>query len=249
MCYNLVINLFQGIFISSTGDQAQSMNGNGAMAFDVEYARWLEEHNRQTNELRTAINSHAGDIELRTIVDNFVTQFNDIFRLKAIAAKADSCQILSGMWKTPAERCFMWIGGFRPSELFKLLLSQLEPLVEQQMDIYSFQQSCQQAEEALSQGMDALQQSVSETLANGSPSSSGSPGNVANNMGQITMAMGKLGTLEGFLLQADNLRQRTLEVMLQILTTRQSARALLAISDYFSRLRELGSLWPSRPRE
>jgi len=28
-CYNLVINLFQGIFISSTGDQAQSMSGNG----------------------------------------------------------------------------------------------------------------------------------------------------------------------------------------------------------------------------
>ena len=90
------------------------------MAFDVEYARWLEEHNRQTNELRAAINSHAGDIELRTIVDNFMTQFNDIFRLKAIAAKADACQILSGMWKTPAERCFMWIGGFRSSELLKV---------------------------------------------------------------------------------------------------------------------------------
>ncbi|KHN30362.1 TGACG-sequence-specific DNA-binding protein TGA-2.1 [Glycine soja] len=240
----------QGIFISSTGDQAQSMSGNGAMAFDVEYARWLEEHNRQTNELRAAINSHAGDIELRTIVDNFMTQFDDIFRLKGIAAKADVFHILSGMWKTPAERCFMWIGGFRPSELFKLLLSQLEPLAEQQlMGIYNLQQSSQQTEDALSQGMDALQQSLSETLANGSPSSSGSSGNVANYMGQMAMAMGKLGTLEGFLHQADNLRQRTLEVMLQILTTRQSARALLAISDYFSRLRALSSLWLARPRE
>lgn len=90
------------------------------MAFDVEYARWLEEHNRQTNELRAAINSHAGDIELRTIVDNFMTQFDDIFRLKGIAAKADVFHILSGMWKTPAERCFMWIGGFRSSELLKV---------------------------------------------------------------------------------------------------------------------------------
>ncbi|CAL5193333.1 unnamed protein product [Lathyrus oleraceus] len=240
----------QGIFISSTGEQTHSMSGNGAMAFDAEYARWLEEHNRQTNELRAAINSHAGDIELRTIVDNFMTQFEDIYRLKGVAAKADVFHILSGMWKTPAERCFMWIGGFRSSELLKLLVSHLEPLTEQQlMGIYNLQQSSQQAEDALSQGMDALQQSLSETLANGSPNPSGSSGNVANYMGQMAMAMGKLGTLEGFLRQADNLRQQTLQQMLRILTTRQSARALLAISDYFSRLRALSSLWLARPRE
>ncbi|KAE9588637.1 putative transcription factor bZIP family [Lupinus albus] len=240
----------QGIFISSTGEQTNSMSGNGAMAFDVEYARWLEEHNKQANELRAAINSHAGDIELRTIVDNFMTQYDDIFRLKGIAAKADVFHILSGMWKTPAERCFMWIGGFRSSELLKLLVSQLEPLTEQQvMGIYNLQQSSQQAEDALSQGMDALQQSLAETLANGSPSPSGSSGNVANYMGQMAVAMGKLGTLEGFLRQADNLRQQTLQQMLRILTTRQSARALLAISDYFSRLRALSSLWLARPRD
>ncbi|PNY10250.1 TGACG-sequence-specific DNA-binding protein TGA-2.1-like [Trifolium pratense] len=240
----------QGIFISSTGEQTHSMSGNGAMAFDAEYTRWLEEHNRQTNELRAAINSHAGDIELRTIVDNFMTQFEDIYRLKGVAAKADVFHILSGMWKTPAERCFMWIGGFRSSELLKLLVSHLEPLTEQQlMGIYNLQQSSQQAEDALSQGMDALQQSLSETLANGSPNPSGASGNVANYMGQMAMAMGKLGTLEGFLRQADNLRQQTLQQMLRILTTRQSARALLAISDYFSRLRALSSLWLARPRD
>lgn len=92
----------------------------GALAFDVEYARWLEEHNKQINELRTAVNSHAGDTELRTIVDNVVAHFDDIFRLKGNAAKADVFHILSGMWKTPAERCFLWIGGFRSSELLKV---------------------------------------------------------------------------------------------------------------------------------
>ncbi|BFG37843.1 hypothetical protein CerSpe_241160 [Prunus speciosa] len=204
----------QGIFISSSGDQSHSMSGNGALAFDVEYSRWLEEHNRQINELRAAVNSHAG------------------------------------MWKTPAERCFMWIGGFRSSELLKLLVNQLEPLTEQQLvGIYNLQQSSQQAEDALSQGMEALQQSLAETLASGSPGPSGSSGNVANYMGQMAMAMGKLGTLEGFLRQADNLRQQTLQQMHRILTTRQSARALLAINDYFSRLRALSSLWLARPRE
>ncbi|KAG2683608.1 hypothetical protein I3843_10G039900 [Carya illinoinensis] len=194
----------QGIFISSSGDQSHSMSGNGALAFDVEYARWLEEQNKQINELRAAVNSHAADAELRTIVDNVMAHFDDIFRLKGIAAKADVFHILSGMWKTPAERCFMWIGGFRSSELLKLLVNQLEPLTEQQLvGIYNLQQSSQQAEDALSQGMEALQQSLAETLANGSPSPSGSSGNVANYMGQMAMAMGKLGTLEGFLRQVN----------------------------------------------
>ncbi|XP_059646101.1 transcription factor HBP-1b(c38)-like isoform X2 [Cornus florida] len=240
----------QGIFVSSSGDQSHTMTGNGALAFDVEYTRWWEEHNRLISELRGAVNSHASDTELRSRVDNVTAHYDEIFKLKGIAAKADVFYILSGMWKTPAERCFMWIGGFRSSELLKLLVNQLEPLTEQQLvGMYNLQQSSQQAEDALTQGMEALQQSLSETLANGSPGTSGSSGNVANYMGQMAMAMGKLGTLEGFLHQADNLRQQTLQQMHRILTTRQSARALLAINDYFSRLRALSSLWLARPRE
>ncbi|KAG4911362.1 hypothetical protein JHK87_057478 [Glycine soja] len=240
----------QGIIISNSGDQAHSMSGNGAMAFDVEYARWLEEQNRQVNELRAAVNSHAGDTELRMIIDGIMAHYDEIFRLKADAAKADVFHLLSGMWKTPAERCFLWLGGFRSSELLKLLVNQLEPLTEQQLvGITNLQQSSQQAEDALSQGMEALQQSLSETLSTGSLGSSGSSGNVANYMGQMAMAMGKLGTLEGFIKQADNLRQQTLQQIHRILTTRQSARALLAIHDYFSRLRALSSLWLARPRD
>nr|QEO19174.1 putative transcription factor TGA2.3-like isoform X3 [Cymbidium ensifolium] len=239
----------QGLFISSTGDQAHSTGGNGALAFDLEYARWLEEQNRLVNELRAAVNAHASDNDLRSVVDGIMAHYDEIFRLKGNAAKADVFHMLSGMWKTPAERCFLWLGGFRSSELLKLLVNHLEPLTEQQvMGICNLQQSSQQAEDALSQGMEALQQSLAETLA-GALGPSGSSGNVANYMGQMAMAMGKLGTLENFLRQADNLRQQTLQQMHRILTTRQSARALLAISDYFSRLRALSSLWLARPRE
>ncbi|XP_047338764.1 transcription factor TGA2-like [Impatiens glandulifera] len=241
----------QGIFISSSGDQTHSTTGNGALTFDMEYARWLEEQNGHMNELRSAVNAHASDAELRTIIDGIISHYDDIFRLKANAAKADVFHILSGMWTTPAERCFLWLGGFRSSELLKLLVSQIEPLTEQQLaSLRNLQHTSQQAEDALSQGMDALQQSLAETLSGGpSGSSSGSAGNVANYMGQMAMAMGKLGTLEGFIRQGDNLRQQTLQQMHRILTTRQSARALLAMHDYFSRLRALSSLWLARPRE
>ncbi|CAL9078673.1 unnamed protein product [Musa textilis] len=240
----------QGIFISSSGDQSHSMGGNGALAFGMEYAHWLEEHNRQAKELRAAANSHASDDDLQVIVDDVMKHYDELFCIKSVAAKADVFHILSGMWMTPAERCFLWLGGFRSSELLKLLASHLEPLAEQQLvGICNLQQSSQQAEDALSQGMEALQQSLSETLVSGSLGSAGSSGNIANYMGQMAMAMGKLGTLENFLCQADNLRQQTLQQLQCILTTRQSARALLAIHDYFSRLRALSSLWLARPQE
>lgn len=92
----------------------------GALAFDAEYSRWLEEQNRQINELRTGVNAHASEDDLRVIVDGVLAHYEEIFRLKGIAAKADVFHILSGMWKTPAERCFMWLGGFRSSELLKV---------------------------------------------------------------------------------------------------------------------------------
>lgn len=86
----------------------------------MEYARWVEDQNRRTNELRAAVNSHASEAELVTIVEHVATHFNEIFTLKSNASKSDVFHILSGMWKTPAERCFLWIGGFRPSEVLKV---------------------------------------------------------------------------------------------------------------------------------
>jgi transcription factor TGA len=92
------------------------------LTFDIEYARWLEEQNKQINELRTAVNAHASDSDLRLIVDGIMAHYDEIFKVKGVAAKADAFHILSGMWKTPAERCFLWLGGFRPSELLKVRL-------------------------------------------------------------------------------------------------------------------------------
>ncbi|KAM0058546.1 putative transcription factor bZIP family [Helianthus debilis subsp. tardiflorus] len=238
----------QGMFIAGgvSGDQSSLVGGNGALAFDLEYARWLDDHQRLINDVRSAVNAHLPDNELRLLVEAVMSHYDEKFRLKSIAAKSDVFHMLSGMWKSPAERCFMWIGGFRSSELLKILGNHLEPLTDQQlMGICNLQQSSQQAEDALSQGMEALQQSLVDTLSVGFTSS----GNVADYMGQMAIAMGKLATLENFLHQADLLRQQTLQQLHRILTTRQAARALLVISDYMSRLRALSSLWLARPKD
>ena len=69
----------------------------------------------------------------------------------------------------------------------------MDPLTEQQLvGIYSLQHSSQQAEEALSQGLEQLQQSLIDTIANGS---------INDGMHHMAVALGKLTNLEGFVRQ------------------------------------------------
>lgn len=86
----------------------------------MEYTRWLDDDQRHMAELRKGLQSHLSDSDLRVIVDNFVAHYDEIFRLKVVAAKSDVFHLITGMWTTPAERCFLWMGGFRPSELIKV---------------------------------------------------------------------------------------------------------------------------------
>ncbi|KAF7147378.1 hypothetical protein RHSIM_Rhsim03G0009400 [Rhododendron simsii] len=214
------------IKLTQLEQELQRARSQGHFLFDMEYQRWLEEHHRLMCELRAAVQEHIPENELRLFVDNCLAHYDDIMNLKSMMAKSDVFHLVSGMWKSPAERCFMWMGGFRPSELIK--------------------QSTQEAEDALSQGLEALNQSLSDTIASDSLSS---PPNMGNYMGQMAIAMNKLSTLEGFVRQADNLRHQTIHRLHQILTTRQAARCLLAIAEYFHRLRALSSLWLARPRQ
>ena len=98
----------------------------GIVAFEMEYGHWVEEQNRQISELRTVLNGQVSDIELRLLVDNAMKHYFQLFRMKSAAAKLDVFYIMSGMWKTSAERFFLWIGGFRPSELLKVLRKNLK---------------------------------------------------------------------------------------------------------------------------
>ncbi|KAK9170075.1 hypothetical protein Syun_002215 [Stephania yunnanensis] len=173
--------------------------GIKATVFDMEYARWLEEHHRLMCELQAAVQEHLPENDLRLFVDNCLAHYDEMMVLKSMIVKSDVFHLFSGMWKTPAERCFMWIGGFRPSELIKIVLNHIEPLTEQQiLGICGLQQSTQEAEEALNQGLDALNQSLSDTIASDALSY---PSNMANYMGQMAMAMNKISALEGFVRQ------------------------------------------------
>ncbi|XP_042420414.1 bZIP transcription factor TGA10-like isoform X5 [Zingiber officinale] len=234
------------------GDQGfpTTISGLSSVAamFDMEHMRWLEEQHRVMCELRAAVQEHLPETDLQIFVDSCLAHLDQLTQLKFLVIKSDVFHLISGTWLTPAERCFMWIAGFRPSDLIKMVLRHIEPLTEQQIvGVCALQQSAQETEEALSHGLEALNQSVSAAIAADALSCNSL--NVADYMGQMTVAMDKLAAMEGFVRQAENLRQQTLQRLQQMLTTAQMARSLLAIAEYFHRLRALSSLWLSRPRQ
>ena len=79
--------------------------------------------------------------------------------------------------------------------LFQIVLPQLQPLTDQQLlDFYNLRQSSQQAEDALSQGMDKLQQTLALSIAADQMS--------GESFGcQMASALEKLEALESFVSQ------------------------------------------------
>ncbi|KAL1556626.1 transcription factor TGA2-like [Salvia divinorum] len=219
----------------------------GRDAFDRDHAQWLGEHERLMDELRSSLSSTT----LHLLVDAVISHYGELCGIKSAGARSDMFHILSGLWTTPAERLMMWLGGFRSSDLLKVLEKQIQPLSlsEQQLVcIFNLQQSCQQAEDALSQGMEALQQSLTLTLSSSSLARH-SAGNLVDYASHMATAMSNIHTIQNFLHQADLLRLHTLQQLQRILSPCQAARALLAINDYKTRLKALSSLWLARPKE
>ncbi|GJS93659.1 transcription factor TGA1-like protein [Tanacetum coccineum] len=214
---------------------------SGIVSFERKYDLWVVEQRKKESQLVSILQSGVSEDELRVFVDGVVNHYDELFRMKADAAKVDAFNLLYGSWKSPVERLFQWLGGFRPSEILYILMPQFEPLTDTQIvNLSKLRHTCRQAEDALTQGIDKLHQTLSQSLA----VNTGEGGNYDTYM---SATIEGLEALENFLNQADHLRHRTLQQMSRILTMPQVAKGLLALGEYFQRLRVLNSLWSARP--
>jgi transcription factor TGA len=71
------------------------------------------------------LSEHLADEQLQSLVSGGMAQHEELLSLKGAMARADVFHILSGLWVSPAERCFLWLGGFRPSEVIKVYTNSL----------------------------------------------------------------------------------------------------------------------------
>jgi transcription factor TGA len=88
--------------------------------FDMEYARWLDDESMHLTELRGALQAQLINANLGVIVEDCMRHYDQLFHLRAVLARSDVFHLMIGMWATTAEQCFLWMGGFRPSEIIKV---------------------------------------------------------------------------------------------------------------------------------
>jgi len=93
---------------------------SGAVMFDMEYARWLEDDSKLMTELQGILQAQNLDANLGAIVEECMRHYDELFHLRAMLARSDVFHLMTGLWVTTAERCFLWMGGFRPSEILKV---------------------------------------------------------------------------------------------------------------------------------
>ncbi|MED6108833.1 hypothetical protein PIB30_027925 [Stylosanthes scabra] len=63
------------------GDHGRRKTSIGALAFDLDYARWVEEHQSLIGDLRSALNSQMGDNELNLLVDGVLAHHDELHLL------------------------------------------------------------------------------------------------------------------------------------------------------------------------
>jgi transcription factor TGA len=68
---------------------------------------------------REALHAHLPDGDLRSIIDDALTHYGELFHFKGVVARTYVFHLITGMWATPAEGYFLSMGSFQPSNLLK----------------------------------------------------------------------------------------------------------------------------------
>nr|ACF22731.1 bzip protein [Brachypodium distachyon] len=110
---------------------------------------------------RSAPSRRVGLVEklprIRLLAESTLAHYDRLFEAKSAAARRDVFFVMSGAWRSPAERFFLWISGFRPSDLLAVLSPQLEteeplaPLALTEAHAEEVRRTSRQAEGELSQ--------------------------------------------------------------------------------------------------
>ncbi|XP_021863797.2 protein DOG1-like 3 [Spinacia oleracea] len=87
------------------------------------FETWLQEQERDLEELKAAMAHSESTRSLQDRVDRIMSHYEKYYRVKSESTKKDVLEMLTPSWRSHLEESFLWIGGWRPSTAFHLLYS------------------------------------------------------------------------------------------------------------------------------
>ncbi|XP_043697222.1 protein ZW2-like [Telopea speciosissima] len=120
----------------NTNASSNNNSNNIVSRFESFYEGWLVRQEHYLDELLSAQNSNcdssAREEEMRELISRVLSHYQHYFEEKARVASADVFFLFSPTWFSPFERSFLWMAGFKPGMLIRLVEKSVKDLSEEQ---------------------------------------------------------------------------------------------------------------------
>ncbi|KAJ4701532.1 transcription factor-related [Melia azedarach] len=209
--------------------------------FETFFGEWLNRQQNYLDQLHLEITpEHVDKYEQHlSLIDQVLSHYQQYYGEKSVAAREDVILFFSPPWFTSFERTLLWIGGFRPTLVFKLINHSVHDLTaEQERVLDRLKAETRKGEKELAETMARIQ----ESLASPPSMNLARRGNLIDGEAlELDSAMkdlqtGMLAALEA----ADALRGTTVRKVLHVLHPVQTVKLLTAAAQFHLRIRRWG---------
>ncbi|KAI3950732.1 hypothetical protein MKW92_027314 [Papaver armeniacum] len=149
---------------SSDEDNNRRREGNSdEITFEQFLDGWLARQQRYLDELMHA-NANSKEIpeeELKSLISRVLGHYQQYYEAKSIASRRDVFVLFAPPWFSTYERTFLWIAGFKPGLLLRILNKAVKDLTEDQSSrVRRIDTETKVAERELNQEMASIQERV-----------------------------------------------------------------------------------------
>ncbi|KAJ1387791.1 hypothetical protein SESBI_39690 [Sesbania bispinosa] len=231
---------------------------------------WISEQSQHLNDLLAAESNQVPSERAQALIEKVIDHYELYYKAKSRWAKHDVLAMLSPSWRSSLEEAFLWIGGWRPSMAFHLLYSKsslqfearLNELIQgirtcdlgdlsaaQLAEFDDMQRRTIKEEREITDMMAKHQETVadapmvelSHVVTEMIRANEGGESENKELQDRIESTLEpKVEGLEKILHKADDLRLRTLQGIVNILSPQQAIHFLIAAAELHLRLHEWG---------
>ncbi|KAF6170432.1 hypothetical protein GIB67_014362 [Kingdonia uniflora] len=221
-------------------------NSNGGIgpgeSFESFFEGWRTRQNQYLEQL-VFVQENCGQIpdrDVQVLVSRVLSHYQQYYSTKSIAAHENVHTLFAPPWFTPFERTFLWIAGFKPGLMFRIVNNSVSDMSqEQSRQLSRLRLEIRAVEKELSDEMARVQEGVvGGQLVELASRTARLVDGEADELGEALEAL-RAG-MEVLLENADFLRMTTARAVVEILTPNQAVRVLAAAAELFRRIRAWG---------
>ncbi|KAI3947245.1 hypothetical protein MKX01_019898 [Papaver californicum] len=148
---------------STDDDNRRRERSTGEVSFEEFLDGWLGRQQRYLDEL-IHTNANSKDIpeeQLKSLISRVLGHYQQYYEAKSTALRRDVFVLFSPPWFSTYERTFLWIAGFKPGLLLRILYKAVKDFTEDQVGrVRRIDMETKVAERELNQEIAAVQERV-----------------------------------------------------------------------------------------